>query len=514
MPRRLVLALTLAALFAPAPAAASTLVNEGNGVLRFTADAGDVNVIDFRNGPNVTVRRLAGDNDPITSVPANCVVSQASVEYLCQSVARIVVDVSGGNDSVDSTALTAVEDAVTGGDGADALVGGPLADTLDGGPGTDSLERPRRRRPLRGGAGNDALEGNAGNDAVNGDDGDDDLVGGGGADVLSGGAGIDSALFGTGRASVTVTIDGAPNDGAPNEGDNVLTDVEDVTANADGTGTAAVTGSAGNNVITVDSGVAVITGGPGADTMVGGPLDDMIDARDGYGDRIFCGAGNDTALVDPLDTVSQSCENAPVTVVPGGADDRPPTVTWTAPANAARFRGNALTTLAVDATDDRGVAKVQFFDDDRLVCEDTAAPYTCAYQARGVDVGRNTLIATAVDGANQATSAVRPVTVNRFRPTLLSLSVSPSRDRRGPYAFHARGRLTGAGTCSGAVTIAVKARRRTVSSRRARLSRSCNYALTVRFRSRPASRLRFTAHFGGNSSTLTRTSRGRTVRLG
>ena len=344
MPRRLVLALTLAALFAPAPAAASTLVNEGNGVLRFTADAGDVNVIDFRNGPNVTVRRLAGDNDPIISVPANCVVSQASVEYLCQSVARIVVDVSGGNDSVDSTALTGVTTVVSGGDGADDLTGGPLTDTLDGGPGTDRLDGLAGADLLSGGSGNDALDGDAGNDAVNGNDGDDDLVGGGGADVLSGGAGIDSALFGTGRASVTVTIDGAPNDGAPNEGDNVLTDVEDVTANADGTGTAAVTGSAGNNVITVDSGVAVITGGPGADTMVGGPLDDMIDARDGYADRIFCGAGNDTVARRPArHGLASRARTLRSPSSPGG----PSTiarrrVTWTAPAQRRRFRGNAL----------------------------------------------------------------------------------------------------------------------------------------------------------------------------
>ena len=58
-------------------------------------------------------------------------------------------------------------------------------------------------------------------------------------------------------------------------------------------------------------------------------------------------------------------------------------------------------------TDDRGVAKVQFFDDDRLLCEVTAAPFNCAYQPRGADVGRNTLIAVASDGAGQTTSVVR-----------------------------------------------------------------------------------------------------------
>ena len=70
--------------------------------------------------------------------------------------------------------------------------------------------------------------------------------------------------------------------------------------------------------------------------------------------------------------------------------------------------------LSVNATDDRGLAKVQFFDDDRLLCEDTAAPFNCAYQPRGGDVGRNTLIAVAIDGAGQTTSAVRAVTVRRF----------------------------------------------------------------------------------------------------
>ncbi len=513
MPRRLVLAIALVALAVPAPAAASTLAAEGP-ILRFTAAAGTVNVVEFRNGPNVTVRRVAGDNDPITSAPASCVVSQLNVEYVCQNVVRIIADVSGGNDSVDASGLTGVATVITGGEGADTLTGGSDVDRLEGGPGADSLHGSLGGDTLAGGDGNDDLRGNDGFDVLYGEAGDDELDGGSGPDAFSGGSGIDTVFFGAGRASVSVTFDGAPNDGTPTENDNVLPDIEDVIANADGTGTAAITGSAANNLLIVDTGVGVITGGAGADTMYGGPLDDIIDARDGYADRVFCGSGSDTALVDPLDTVSGSCENAPVTVVPGGADDRPPVVTWSAPANAARFRGNAVTTLAVEATDDRGVAKVQFFDDDRLVCEATAAPYTCAYQARGADVGRNTLIATAIDGANQATSSVRPVTVNRFRPTALSLRVSPSRDRRAPYAFHARGRLAGAGTCSGTVRITAKAGRRTVSSRRARLSRGCNYALTVRFRSRPAGRLRFTARFDGNRSTLARTSRRRTTRLG
>ena len=79
----------------------------------------------------------------------------------------------------------------------------------------------------------------------------------------------------------------------------------------------------------------------------------------------------------------------------------------------------------MDATDDRGLAKVQFLDDDRVVCEDLAAPYECAYQPRGGDVGRNTLVAIAVDTAGQTTSVVRAVTVRRFTSPGLSLSLRP-----------------------------------------------------------------------------------------
>ena len=91
---------------------------------------------------------------------------------------------------------------------------------------------------------------------------------------------------------------------------------------------------------------------------------------------------------------------------PGGPfDDRPPTLAWTAPGAGASLTANGATTLLRQRQPTTaGSRKVQFFDDDRLVCEDTAAPYTCAYQPRGGDVGRNTLIAVATDGASQTTS--------------------------------------------------------------------------------------------------------------
>ena len=68
--------------------------------------------------------------------------------------------------------------------------------------------------------------------------------------------------------------------------------------------------------------------------------------------------------------------------------------------------------------------------------------------------------------------------------------------------------------CSGDVTLTAKAGRRTATTRRVKLTRTCNYSLTLSYRKRPASRLRVTARFGGNDVLGTKTSRTRTIRLG
>ena len=308
----------------------------------------------------VTFELLASDGDSIDSVSGCDEVAPG--EYSCDGVARVVADVAGGDDYVDAIDLDVP-----------ILIGG--------------------------GGGTDTLSGGSANDTLNGGDGDDWLSPNLGADAVSGGSGLDRVAYGA-RPELSLTLDGQPNDGGSGEGDNVLTDVEDATVTVAATTTVTIVGSDAANSLDVDGGRALITGGPGADQLTGDALDDVIDARDGYPDRVFCGSGNDTALVDPLDAVSATCENAPVVAVPG-LEDRPPTVEWTAPAASASFPGNAPTTLAVNAADDRGVAKVQFFDDDRLLCEVAAAPYVCGYQARAADVGPNTLTAIAVDGVGQ-----------------------------------------------------------------------------------------------------------------
>ena len=181
----------------------------------------------------------------------------------------------------------------------------------------------------------------------------------------------------------------------------------------------------------------------------------------------------------------------------------------------------APTALSATATDDKAIAEVRFLDDERTVCSDTVAPYTCDYTPQGDDVGRNTLVVIAVDSAGQTASAVRAVRVPRFTAAL-SARTTPGRDRRAPYRFTTTGRLTlpagvtAAQACRGTVTVQIKAGRKTVSTRRVKLRPNCTYRSRVTFRIpqrlRPRT-LRRTVRFGGNSVVSAASATRQTLRV-
>jgi hypothetical protein len=488
----------------PSTAHAAQLTVSG-GELKYTAATGQVNDVTFNQTAPGTVRVTRDtapnqDEDQITA--AGCAMNTPGDDYTCSGVTRIVVEVGDRADRVTASGLEALPTTVTLGENNDAITGGAGNDTIDGGSGDDDLES---------GPGNDSLRGGDGNDILRPDVG---------ADALTGGDGIDKAVYGF-RTTPTYTLDGLPNDGAANENDLIGADVEDIEAAASANGVVTMVGDGRSNRLTVTGGRGDLTGGEGTDVLEGGTLDDIMRARDGSPDTILCGAGTDTVEADTLDVVSTTCENVSTQAAPGGPfDDHPPLLAWTAPAAGATLPANGPTTLTANATDDRGVVRVQFFDDDRLLCEDTSMPFACAYQPRGGDIGRNTLLAVGVDGANQTTTLVRAVTVRRFTAPELALSLRPSRDRRSPYRFRLTGQLTRPSTvapsqgCSGDVTLTAKAGRRTATTRRVKLTRTCGYSLTLSYRKRPASRLRLTARFGGNEVLDPKTSRTRTIRLG
>jgi hypothetical protein len=176
-------------------------------------------------------------------------------------------------------------------------------------------------------------------------------------------------------------------------------------------------------------------------------------------------------------------------VVRSRGEDAPPTVEFTRPAAGALLSGRP--TLSANASDDHGVASVRFLAGERVVCTDTTAPYECDYRLGADDVGRTTLVAVATDTAGQTGAALRTVRVSRFTPAFVSASTAPRRDRRRPFRFTTSGRvrlpsgLTRAQACgSGDVAVVVKAARKTISTRRVQLSRTCSYRSRVTFRPR------------------------------
>ncbi len=95
-------------------------------------------------------------------------------------------------------------------------------------------------------------------------------------------------------------------------------------------------------------------------------------------------------------------------------DRQAPVVVWRRPADGAQVSGTV--TLEVEATDNVGVAKVEFFAGSTKLGEVLSAPYTFSWDTTAYPDGEVTLRARAVDGSgNSAEAALRVVVANRDR---------------------------------------------------------------------------------------------------
>ena len=441
-------------------------MNGSEGTLTYTGAPGQPNSVDFvQQGPGTgTVRVRRADSDPITP-SGTCRVLPGTIQYECTGIARVVADGADLDDDLYALDLIDIDASLTGSGGADRLVGGHAASVLDGGDGPDSLAGLDGDSRLLGGNGNDSLQPGEGND-------------------VSGGADADRLFLrgeGNPAPDLSVTLNDVADDRTPGGGGNIHSDIEDVDAGSYNSappappGTVIIVGSAGPNVLTGFSGRLDITGGAGNDDLRGGSYDDRMNSRDGFADRVLCGDGEDSAIVDTLDVVSSDCETIETEEVAPpatAAEDRPPTVSFTEPAgDGTRLGTSAGTTLTATASDDRGVARVVFLDDERVLCEVVAPPYTCEYEPRGEDVGRNTLTAVAVDSSEQTATALRTVTVGLFATPSVS---SEGHARSMLIPLHGFGHGAPAGKAwpggrparDGVVTLRVKAGRRTVAKAR------------------------------------------------
>jgi len=112
-----------------------------------------------------------------------------------------------------------------------------------------------------------------------------------------------------------------------------------------------------------------------------------------------------------IDVAGNASTPATRTVTVRNAND-PPTVQLTSPVAGSTFRKSL--SFAATASDDLGVARVEFYVDGSLKATDTTAPYTGSWQAPGnFPNGSHTVTAKAIDV--RGLSATSSVTVTRVK---------------------------------------------------------------------------------------------------
>jgi hypothetical protein len=109
--------------------------------------------------------------------------------------------------------------------------------------------------------------------------------------------------------------------------------------------------------------------------------------------------------------------------------DAAPTVSLTSPVANTQFV-NSLS-LAANASDDKGVTKVEFYFDGKLVASDSTAPYSATYNAsKKTAYGTHKVYAKAYDAAGHVTTSAT-VTVSRVKTLTATIAVdrAPKHDK-------------------------------------------------------------------------------------
>jgi Ca2+-binding RTX toxin-like protein len=522
-------------LLAAAPPAVGSTVEKAGDTITYTAALGEENDLDVSDDGAGNYR--FDETGPVSISTTTCAGgAMAAANCSDAGVNRIVIVLRDQDDR--QQVITPLSDRleVDGGTGVDDIEGANESDEVDGGPGADFVDGDAGDDVVHGGDGSDLVRGGLDADQEFGDGGDDIFIRQGTTDDTSGGAGFDTMLILGGGMMVVVpqsvpfSLDDVANDALAPFFQNVRSDVEALDAAfIEGPSPQSLTliGNDGPNSLRGGLANDTIDGRGGVDVLNGFDGDDQLLARDGGFDLVLCGVGTDSAVVDAADDV-RDCESvdraAPPAVAAPVVEDRPPTVGFVTPITGALLDPSRANVVTVAAGDDRGIAQVLLFDDGRLIGADAVAPYALSYAPTGDDVGRNTLVAIAVDTAQQTATDQRATRLGLFTPPRPTAVVSPTRDRRAPYRFVTTGRVrlavgvTPALGCSeGEVAVQVKRGRRTISTRRVGVRRNCTFQSTVTFADRSRlgnGRLSIVARFLGNDVMRAVSAAARAVRAG
>lgn len=308
MTRLLLATLAVFALAAPAAHAASTLSWTNPAGTTYSDPVGVRDAVSVGYESSSLPRWLffpQAGGASLTAPDGNCYVN-GSGHGSCPGAGSLRFDVGGGDDTVDVLGSSSALIDYRGGAGNDRLTTGfGASGTFAGDAGNDTI-----------------LAGSYAQDTITGGPGDDTLGDLLGADDVRGGPGSDTARV---TLASSISLDDAPNDGRHGSATaNVHSDVENAMgSSADDE----IAGSAVANVLNGGAGNDYLQGEGGADRLVGEAGNDRIEARDGVADRVECGFGTDTAIVDRLDTV-KDCEvvDRPAAPAPLPRPPKPPTV--------------------------------------------------------------------------------------------------------------------------------------------------------------------------------------------
>ncbi|HYI34973.1 MAG TPA: hypothetical protein VEX39_00080 [Thermoleophilaceae bacterium] len=144
--RRILLALTVTAVAACAPAAQAATVTTGGGTLRVTAPPGEVNALEISTGVLGTLTIRDTGTHPVPAGTCTPTLEPGAVSCPAAGLTRVDADLGDQDDSL--SLYAPLPGLVRGGPGDDQLYGGALKDTLDGGSGADTAD---------GGRGNDRV---------------------------------------------------------------------------------------------------------------------------------------------------------------------------------------------------------------------------------------------------------------------------------------------------------------------------------------------------------------------
>jgi Ca2+-binding RTX toxin-like protein len=342
------------------------------------------------------------------------------------------------------------------------------------------------------------------------------------ADTYGGGPGNDSIDYSGYGAPVTLSLDGAANDGA-GENDAVAGDFENANG---GQGDDIISGDAARNLLAGSSGVDTITGLGGDDDLFGGNGNDLLSGGEGRdyiagnndgdtmngenGDDTLQGGGgsdlaNGGAGVDTSDYQDHNSVNVTLDKVNNDGSQNE--------ADNADADG-AVENVITGGGDDNvsGNAAINFIDsgygNDQVSVRDGSFLTDTVSCGPGYDVvAADALDATDLTDFNRCENAPAfPIT--RVKPTI-SIKVSPKTNRKFPKTFTVSGTLNTkavpkAAACASDSFVAVRTKRgsNTISTRQVQLSATCTYKIIISFTDKKrlgtSKTLTFQAAFSGN----------------